>query len=252
MRTILLFLTLALATFASADDLQVAAASDLTFALPQIVAGFAKQTGHTVRVTYGSSGNFFAQIQNGAPFDVFLSADGGYPRRLETLGLAETPTIYAIGRIVLWGPKLKRLNLAQRGPQALLDPSVRTIAIANPRHAPYGRAAEAALKYFGLYQQVASKLVLGENISQTAQFVQSGSADVGILALSLALAPTLRESGEYWLIPEDVHPRLEQAAAIRKSSPHAPAARQFLLYLRSEAAQAVLRRYGFELPEARP
>ncbi len=252
MRSILLLLTVSLATLASADELQVAAASDLTFTLPEIVAGFEKQTGHTVRVTYGSSGSFFAQIQNGAPFDVFLSADADYPRRLMTAGLAKDVTLYAIGRIVIWAPKDRRLSLPQRGPQALLNPAVRKIAIASPRHAPYGRAAEAALRHFGLYEKLVSKLVLGENISQTAQFVQSGSADVGIIALSLAQAPPMREGGEYWLIPQDAHPRLEQAAAIRKSSAHAAAARQFLTYLRSEAARARLRRYGFELPEAKP
>jgi molybdate transport system substrate-binding protein len=251
-RAILLIFTFTLAISAPADDFRVAAASDLTFALPEIVAGFEKQTGHTVRVTYGSSGNFFAQVQNGAPFDVFLSADAEYPRRLQEAGLTDAPVTYAIGRIVIWAPRSKQLNVTERGIQALRDPSIRKIAIANPRHAPYGRAAEAALKHSGIYEQLASKLVLGENISQTAQFVQSGSADVGIVALSLAQAPPMRQSGEYWLIPEGAHPRLEQAAAIRKSSPHAQAARQFLLYLCGPDAQAVLRRYGFEQPEAKP
>lgn len=252
MRAIFLILTLSLAISAPADDFRVAAASDLTFALPEIVSGFEKQTGHTVGVTYGSSGNFFAQMQNGAPFDVFLSADSEYPRRLEKAGLTDTPVIYAIGRIVIWAPKSRKLNVAERGAQALRDPSIRKIAIANPRHAPYGRAAEAALKNLGFYEQLASKLVLGENISQTAQFVQSGNADVGIIALSLAQAPAMRQSGEYWLIPENAHPRLEQAAAIRKSSPHGQAASQFLLYLRGPDARAALRRHGFELPEAQP
>ncbi|HXE90222.1 MAG TPA: molybdate ABC transporter substrate-binding protein [Terriglobales bacterium] len=252
MRASFLLFTLTFGMFASAEELRVAAASDLTFALPEIVAAFERQTGHNVRVTYGSSGNFYAQIQHGAPFDVLLSADVEYPRRLEQAGIAGAPVLYAIGRIVVWAPRSRKLNVRVRGPEVLRDPAVRRIAIANPRHAPYGRAAEAALKHFGLYEQVASRIVLGENISQAAQFVQSGSAEVGIIALALAEAPTMRTSGEYWLVPQEAHSRLEQAAAIRRSSPHANTARQFLQFLRSQSAQAVLRRYGFELPEVKP
>src|SRR5579859_1361427 len=184
--------------FGKAQEITLAAAADLQFAFPDVAARFQKDTGKSVKLIFGSSGNFFTQIQNGAPFDVFFSADIDYPRKLEAAGLAEPGTLYsyATGKIVLWVPNSSKLDLS-RGLQVLLDPSVKKIAIANPQHAPYGRAAEAALQHAGIYDQVASKLVLGENISQTASFVASGGAEAGIIALSLALAPSLQTTGRY-------------------------------------------------------
>ena len=204
---------------ADAAEIKVAAASDLTFAFKDVVARFQKQTGISIKLTYGSSGNFFAQIQNGAPFDLFFSADVGYPEKLDAAGLAEPGTIYeyASGRIVMWVPNASKLDLS-RGLAALLDPAIRKIAIANPVHAPYGIAAVAAMRHAAVYDQIESKLVLGENISQAAQFVESGNADAGIIALSLALAPAMGSSGRYVEIPATDYPPIVQAAVILKSS----------------------------------
>jgi len=234
-----------------AQDLTVAAASDLQFVFPEIAARFQKETGHSVKLIFGSSGNFFAQIQNGAPFDVFFSADIDYPRKLEAAGLTEPGTLYpyAAGKIVLWAPNSSTLDLS-RGLQVLLDPSVKKIAIANPRHAPYGRAAEAAMRQAGIYDQVAGKLVLGENISQTASFVASGGAEVGILALSLALGPSLREKGKYGEIPASAYPAIEQAAVVLKFSTQKELAGKLLAFLKTQAIQELMRTYGFAAPNA--
>jgi len=231
-------------------EITVAAASDLTFALTEIAHRFEQKTGNHVKLAFGSSGNFFAQIQNGASFDVFFSADVEYPRKLTVGGLAAAPTlwVYGTGRIVLWAPAGSSLDLKKMGMRALLDPSVQEIAIANPAHAPYGRAAVAALQSSRLYEQVRDKLVLGENISQAAQFVESGNAQLGILALSLALAPTLKDKGTYWEIPTDSYPPIEQAAVIPTAAPNQALARAFLDYVRTPEAQAILRQYGFQPP----
>jgi len=228
----------------------VAAAADLTFVFKDVAARFEKETGIAVRLSFGSSGNFFAQIQNGAPFDIFFSADAGYPQQLESAGLTEPGTFYsyARGKIVLWAPKGSSIDVA-RGLGVLAEPDVRKIAIANPEHAPYGRAAVAALQHEGLYDRVRDKLVLGENISQAAQFAVSGSADVGIVALSLALSPTMKDQGKFFEIPESSYPPIDQAAVILKSSRNKDAARQFLDFLRRPEIAALMRSYGFTLPE---
>ena len=173
----------------AAQQISVAAAADLQFAMQDIAARFQKETGKTVKVTYGSSGNFFQQLQNGAPFDMFFSANLDYPKKLEAAGLTVPGSYYqyARGKIVIWVPNESKLDLSS-GIQALLNPSIQKIAIANPQHAPYGQAAVAAMQKENVYDKVKDKLVLGENISQTASFVVSGSADVGIVALSLALS----------------------------------------------------------------
>jgi len=234
--------------FCCAQEITVAAASDLQFAFQDVAARFQKETGHGVSLTFGSSGNFFAQIQNGAPFDVFFSADVDYPTKLEAAGLTEPGTLYryATGRIVLWTRRESQLDLDQ-GLRALLSPTVKKVAIANPEHAPYGRAAVAALQHEGIYGELASKLVLGENVSQTASFVAAGSADAGIVALSLALAPAMREKGKYVEVPVDEYPGLEQAAVILKSSKQKDVARQFLAYLRTPAVLELLKSYGFSV-----
>ncbi len=230
------------------ETLTIAAAADLNFALGEIAAQFEKQTRATVRLSFGSSGNFFTEIQNGAPFDLFFSADLDYPRHLLVTGRAEPDLLetYAVGRLVVWVPADSPLQLERLKIDALLDPSVRRIAIANPRHAPYGRAAESALRHYGLYEKVAPKLVFGENVSQAAQFVSSGNAQVGIIALSLALAPTLK--GRYWEIPSGAYPPLEQGVIILKSSPNKALARRFLEFLKRPEAASILRRYGFQPP----
>jgi molybdate transport system substrate-binding protein len=230
----------------------VAAASDLSGAIREISTTFENNTGHTVRLTLGSSGNFHTQIANGAPFDIFLSADAAYIRELEKADLIEdgSVTMYAIGRIVLWTPANSAIAL-EHGMKALLDPRVRRIAIANPEHAPYGRAAVAAMMSAEVYEAVRTRLVLGESISQTAQFVQSGAADIGIVALSLAVAEPMKSEGRYWEIPQENYPRIAQGAAVLKQARkagHLDAAQAFLAAVRSDEGQTVLRRYGFEIP----
>ena len=236
---------------ASAQSLTVAAASDLQSALPEIVSRFEKETGQQVRLAFGSSGNFFTQIQNGAPFDVFLSADIDYPRRLEASGEAERGSVYryAIGRVVLWTRKDSGIDV-RGGLAVLADARVRRIALANPEHAPYGRAAVAALRHEGLYERVREKFVLGENISQAAQFAESGSADVGLLALALALSPTLKRAGIYVDIPASWHPPIEQGAVILASSKQKALARQFVDYLKKPESVRILQSYGFALPQS--
>lgn len=243
-----------LAGAACADDLTVAAAADLNFALRDLAADFQARTGHRVSVVYGSSGNFFAQIQNGAPFDVFLSADLSYPRQLEQLGLIAPGSlkVYAIGKLVLWGPKTAQSDLQALGMKALLAPGVQQIAIANPRHAPYGRAAVAALQHAGLYDRVKPELVYAENIAQAAHYVESGNADLGLIALSIALSPEMQSKGAYWAVPDGWYPPLEQGAVILKRTRHLAAARAFVDYLKSPAAAAILKRYGFSLPATGP
>jgi molybdate transport system substrate-binding protein len=238
------------ARFAAGQSLTVAAASDLQSALPAIASQFEKETGQRVRLTFGSSGNFFTQIQNGAPFDVFLSADIDYPRRLEASNLAERGSLYeyATGRLVLWTRKDSGIDLG-RSLAVLVDARVRRIAIANPEHAPYGKAAVAALRHEGLHERVREKFVLGENISQAAQFADSGGADVGLLALSLALAPALKSSGTYTDVPQSWHPPIEQGAVILASSRQKVLARQFLDHLKKPDAAKILQAYGFGVPQ---
>jgi molybdate transport system substrate-binding protein len=236
-------------TPAPAQELAVAAAADLKFAITDVAAQFETKTGTHVNVTYGSSGNFFAQLKNGAPFDVFLSADIDYARRLDEAGLGEPGTLsrYATGRIVIWAPANSRFDVSESGWKTLLDERVKKIAIANPEHAPYGRAAVAAMQKAGIYEQVKSKLVFGENISQAAQFVQSGNAQAGILALSLAVSDPMKD-GKRWDIPEDLHPPIEQAAIVMKRAKNKEAARAFLDFVKSDAGRATLAKYGLTFP----
>jgi molybdate transport system substrate-binding protein len=237
-------------SFASAQGLVIAAASDLRSALPAVASRFEKETGQKVTLTFGSSGNFFAQIQNGAPFDVFLSADIDYTRQLERAGQAEPGSLYqyATGHLVLWTRNDSGIDL-RRGLQALTDERVLHIAIANPDHAPYGRAAVAALRRDGVFERVQGKLVLGENISQAAQFAQSGSAEVGVVALSLALSPAMKNAGTYFDIPQLWYPSIEQAAVVLASSPHKALARQFVDCLKKPENGRILQSYGFAVPE---
>jgi len=229
----------------------VAAASDLQFALDEIVARFQRDTGIAPRVTYGSSGNFTRQIEQGAPFDLFLSADEAYVDRLAARGLTRGDgALYAIGRIVLFAPHGSPLepdprleNLAAR----LASGESGRLAIANPEHAPYGRAAEQAMRSLGVWEAVQPKLLLGENVAQAAQFASSGNADGGIIAYSLALAPALRERGRFALLPETLHAPLRQRMVLLKRA--SPASVRFYDYLRSPSSRAILSRYGFVLPE---
>jgi molybdate transport system substrate-binding protein len=244
--TLFLLLT---GVFATGQEITIAAAADMSAALPELVAAYTKRTGHAVKLSFGASGNLTNQIRNGAPFDIFFSADEQYPQQLITEGLAAKDTLYryAIGRLVLWVPSNSPLDLSKLGIQALLEPSVKKISIANPATAPYGRAAEAALRHFGIYDQVSRRLVLGENVSQAAQFVESGNAQAGLIALSHALAPAMKDTGRYWTVPLDAYPPLNQAAVVLSRSKQQDTARKFLDFLRTPDATSLLTRYGFSL-----
>ncbi len=226
----------------------VAAASDLKFALTEVAARFHADTGRRVTLNFGSSGNFARQIQQGAPFELFMSADEDFVFRLADTGRTrDRGALYAIGRIVLFVPKGSTLTLdAQlRGLRANWG-GVRKFAIANPEHAPYGRAAREALLALGLWDLVQPKLVLGENIAQTAQFVTTRSAEAGIIALSLAIAPELQRQGTHLLLPDTLHAPLRQRMVLTARAGDTAAA--FYRYLQQPAARAILTQYGFTLP----
>ena len=231
---------------------RVAAATDLKFALDEMVDLFQVQHPNIkVQVTYGSSGNFYAQLSNRAPFDVFLSADVDYPHRLvrERLASEDDEFLYGVGRIVIWVPQSSSIDVEKLGMKSLLSPDARKIAIANPRHAPYGRAAEAAMKSMGVYEQVKNRLVLGDTVLQAGQFVESGSADIGIISRSHALAPSLRGKGRYWEVPLDAYPRRAQGGLIMSWAQDRSAAVALRDFVLGEEGRTILRRYGFETPE---
>lgn len=233
----------------AAEEITIAAASDLNFAMKDLVAEYEKTTGNHVKLSLGSSGNFYAQIQNGAPFDLYFSADIGYPKKLEDAGLTVPGSLYryAVGRIVLWTGRKSSIDVS-KGIDALREPAIKKIAIANPKHAPYGRAAVAAMEHYNVYNLTKDKLVLGENISQAAQFVESGACDIGIIALSLALAPPMKTAGTYWEFPASAHPPIEQGATMLKSSKHQDVSKQFLDFMKDAQGQEIMKRYGFTLP----
>lgn len=232
----------------AAQPLLVAAASDLNPALAEIAAAFERETGVRAEVTFGSSGSLYAQIENGAPFDVFLSASVDYARDLIQKDRAEAdPLIYARGKLVLWARERKLLSPDEPLERALSAPAAWRIAIANPQHAPYGQAAVAALRHYGLYDRQKKKLVLGENVGQAAQFVHSGNAEVGLIALSQALAPAM-QAGAFREVPHEAYPPIQQAGVLVKERKN-PMAAKFLAFLGSPEAQRILQRYGFETPE---
>lgn len=236
--------TLALA--AHADKITVAAASDLKFALTDMRDAYVKtHPDDTIDLIFGSSGNFAAQVKNGAPYDLFYSADIAFPQKLASEGHASSSvTPYAIGRIVVWQTKSKRpLTLADLG-----SPDVKRVAIANPRHAPYGMRAVEALKSAGMWNAVEPRLVMGENIAQTAQYVESGAADAGIVALSLVKSPALAGKGSYTLIDEKLHTPLRQGYIITRHGAGKKLAADFAAYALSPASIAILERYGFTMP----
>jgi molybdate transport system substrate-binding protein len=236
------------ATSTPPSEVLVAAAADLKFAMDSLVAIFSGDNPSvTVKVVYGSSGNFFEQINNGAPFDLFFSADIDFPRRLQQQHKTLTEvTPYGTGQLVLWS---KRLDPATAGINTLLDPAVAKIAIANPAHAPYGKRAEETLRYYKMYDKIKDKLVLGENIAQTAQFATSGAADIGIIALSLALSPAMqKEGGRYWLIPSASHQPLQQAFVLLPHAKDREGASAFATFFQSQKAAAILQGYGFGKP----
>lgn len=250
-RYLLPFLVIVLAGYGfAADTIRVAAAADLNYAMKDLADRFEAATGTKVLLSFGSSGNLFSQIQNGAPFDLFFSADEDYPKKLAAHGAMDAATLrtYTIGHLVLWVPNASALDPNKLQMNLLTESSVSKISIANPQHAPYGRAAMAALEHYGLKDKVAAKLVYGENVSQAAQFVQSGNAQAGLIALSLAKSPSMASSGKYWELPPDSYPELRQGAGVISSSQQKKSAQAFLDYVLSPEGAAILRKYGVSTP----
>jgi molybdate transport system substrate-binding protein len=248
---IVLWLSVVSIVYAAEDSPAIAAASDLKFALDTIAKQFSEETGQNVKLSFGSSGNFFRQISQGAPFEVFLSADEQYVFELEKQGLTEEPgQLYGLGRLVVFAPvgSVLAVDADLNGfADSLSKGQISRFAIANPEHAPYGRAAKEALMAKGLWDALQNKLVLGENVAQAAQFAVSGSAEGGIFAYSLALSPALRDKGTYALLPETVHSPLRQRMALLKNA--GGIAKAFYRYLQQAKARAVFTQYGFALPD---
>lgn len=229
----------------------IAAAADLRFAMGEIIARFQPDhPGVVVKATYGSSGTFVSQIEHGAPYDIFCSADAAYPRQLMKAGLAiqDSEFRYAAGRIVVWVPAASPIDVTSMKEQSFLHPSVRHVSIANPGHAPYGRAAIASLRSLGMYEPIKDKLAYGENVSQALVYAQQGSAQIGIVALSLALAPGIQKTGRYWELPLDSYPPMEQSGVILSATKNRAVSEAFRTFMLSEAGRTILKNYGFSLP----
>ena len=226
----------------------MAAAADLSTALKELGERYEHKTGVKVKLSFGASGALTQQIQNGAPFDLFFSADMDYPHQLIAAGEADGASLYqyAVGKLVLWVPANSPLDVEHQGLNVLLDSSVKKIAIANPQHAPYGRAAVAALRHAGVYDRVAGRLVLGENVAQAAQFVESGNAQAGFVALAHAVAPGMRDIGKYWEVPAEYYPPLAQGVVVLSRSKHKKEAAELLEYIKSKEAADLFGKYGFK------
>jgi molybdate transport system substrate-binding protein len=235
----------------SKGHVRVAAAADLNAALGALIEKFGESHDVDVTVSYGSSGTFYTQLLNRAPFDLFLSADIDYPRQLAARGLTipDGEFTYAVGRLVVWVRASSAMDPARDGLQSLLGSAVEHVAIANPEHAPYGRAAMAALQTDGILDRVRSKLVYGENVAQALQFVQSGAAEAGIVALSLALAPNLKDQGRWAEIPLTAYPRMEQGGTILQWAADVESAKALRAFVLGADGRALLKQYGFFLPE---
>lgn len=224
-------------------SLRLAAAADLEPVIPPILEQFRQSTGIRVETTYQASAMLTTQIMNGAPFDIFLSADLGYPTRLIDGGLAEgpAPVTYARGTLVLWTRKDSALSPSL---ELLHNPALKRLAIANPERAPYGRAAVAALTRLNLYDDLKPRLVTAENIAQAAQFADSGNADAGLISLTSAMTPRMATAGNYFVVPRDLYPPIEQGAVIVSKSAHREKARKLLEFLLSAPVQAQLAKSG--------
>lgn len=231
-------------------EITVAAAADLNPALKDIAADFEKLAGVRVKIAFGASGSLTHEIENRAPFDVFLSADMEYPKRLMAEGDAESASYfrYATGKLVLWTLADSPLDVEHGGMSVLASPSVKKIAIANPERAPYGQAAVAAMKHVQIYDQVQDRLVVGENVSQAAEFVVSGNAQAGFIALSEAMSPAMQGKGKYWVIPVEAYPALDQGAVLVAHSRQKKEAEAFLAFLKTDSARDELKKFGFAVP----
>lgn len=239
-------------TAGAAEPLRIAAAADLQPVLPSVLADFTKQTGIVADASYHSSATLEQQIENGASFDLFMAADTSFPQKVIAAGLAEQaqPVVYARGTLVLWTRNDSPL-LAKPGSQltmaALSDPALKTLAVANPEHAPYGRAAKAALTSLGLLGMLTPKLVTAENIAQTAQFVSTGNAELGLISLTSAL--TLQSQGQYVVVPMTAYPPILQGAITLKHSAELPEAHKLLDYLATPAVRQALAARGLASPQ---
>jgi len=236
---------------AAPQEVRIAAAADLVYAFKELQTIFeSEHPGVSLSLTFGSSGKMFAQLQQEAPFDLFFAADANYPMRLVESGHAvrESYGLYARGQIALWVRNDFPLSVEEKKQQILLEPTVRKIAIANPEHAPYGKAAEAAFETWGIKEQVQDRLVFGDNIAQTAQFAESGAAEVGVISLSIAVSETMRNAGRYWTIPLEDYPPINQGCVMMKWAKAPEAAMQFLEYLEGPRGQAIMQNYGFLSP----
>ena len=254
MRRVLIVLILAVVggCVSSAQPITVAAAADLNYALTELAHQFERNTGHKVTLSFGASGNLFSQISNGAPVDLYFSADEEYPKNLVVAGIADASSLktYAIGHLVLWVPN-GSLDPNELQMDLLTQPAVKRIAIANPQHAPYGRAAMAAIEHYGLKDKVSGKLVFGENVSQAAQFVQSRNAQAGLIALSIAMSPAMQLAGKYWELPTNAYPEFRQAVVTISSSKQKKVAAEFLDFVLSAGGAAVFKQFGLT-PAAHP
>ncbi len=236
-----------------AKEIIVFAAADLLYTLNEVKNLYNhKNPNDKIKIIYGSSGKGFNQILNGAPIDIFFSANIAYIEKLKEMNFtAMEIRIYAIGRIVLWWKKENKNNLKD-GINVLLNPEIKKIAIANWKHAPYGIAAKECLEFYNIFDRIKDKLILGENISQTAQYIQIGAADVGIIALSLAKSEVLKKDGEYYILPENCHQQIQQAYVILKhatsNSEREKIAKRFYEFIQSKESREVFKKYGFLLP----
>ncbi len=246
----LVLLALLPARARATGQLTVAAAADLQYAMRALIQKFERHSGAHVRLVLGSSGNLTTQIEHGAPYDMFFSADVRHPELLEREHMIVPGSLvrYAVGSLVVYVPAGSRLDIQHQGLAALTAPSVQKIAIANPRFAPYGRAAVAALRHTDLYERLQPRIVLGEDVSQTTQFVVSGNAQAAITALSLMFAPGTRSRGRYWIVPATDYPPIDQAVVIVRRSSEKRLARAFLDFLATPEGRSIFHHYGFTVP----
>lgn len=250
MRSLLLSLMLLVALPAADAEVRVAVASNFITPMQKIAAAFERATGHKVLLASGATGKFYAQIRNGAPFDVLLAADAATPARLVEEGHADAASrfTYAMGKLVLWSPRPSYVD--ERG-EVLAQGHFRHLAVASPKTAPYGAAAFDVLQRLGLADRLRPKLVTGENIAQTYQFVASGNAELGFVALSQVMADGKLTGGSAWIVPPDLYREIRQDAVVLAGTRDPAAARALLDYLRGDAATPILRAYGYEREGAR-
>lgn len=246
----LLCVLLLWAAASAAGEATVAVAANFLEPLRHLAAAFADDTGHVLRLSSGSTGQLYAQIVHGAPYDVFLAADRARPEKLERAGraVAGSRFTYAVGTLVLWSPDAARIGADPRA--ALTAPRLRHLAIANPELAPYGAAARETLRAMGLWDLLSDRLVTGQNVAQAFQYVATGNAELGFVAFSQVLSPRNAQAGSRWKVPARLHAPIRQDAVLLLPGRANPAARALLEYLRSPAARNIMRRFGYAAPAA--